>query len=88
MARAQLVLSPQPWQPPPKSKNSTGRVRALVRTGLAQMEVGDDSGARAAFSRAMSAAHAPESAARRGALLAEIALALASGRLPETIVPF
>ena len=64
------------------------RVRAFVRTGLAQVEVGDDSGARVAFSHAMSAAETSESAGRRAALLAEIALALASGRLPETIVPF
>ena len=63
------------------------RVRAFIRTGLAHLDVGDDLGARAAFSRATSTAEASESAGRRAALLAEIALALASGRLPATVFP-
>ena len=64
------------------------QVQAFVRTGLAQVDAGDHLGARAAFSHATSAAETSESAGRRAALLAGIALALASGRLPETNVPF
>ena len=64
------------------------QVRTFVRTGLTQEEVGDDLGARGAFSRATSAAGTLKSARRRAALLAEIAFALASGRLPTTVIPF
>ena len=76
--------------PAAEIEDADRRVRALVRAGHTQMELGDHAGARDTFSRAVSAADAAELAGQRAALLADIALALAlaSGRLPAAAFPF
>ena len=58
------------------------RVRAFVHIGLVRTKLGDGPGARRAFSRAVADAVAIEAADRRAMLLADVAFALAAGRLP------